>query len=87
MSEIGYKSMKSGFWQGIYVPAQTPASIVKKLHAAFTKVLSDPEIQKRFEGNGAQVMVSKSPEEFAEFLKDENEKYAKVIQTVGIVME
>jgi len=85
--ELGYKAMKSGSWQGVYVPAGTPAPVVKKLFTAFGKVLKDPGVIKRLQDAGAEVDTSKSPEEFAEFMKDENEKWAKVIQEVGVVMD
>ena len=87
MSEAGFTSMKSGSWQGIYVPAGTPRPIVNKLYAVFTKVLGDPEVIKRLNDNGAEVVTSKSPEEFAAFMKDENEKWGKVVKQVGVVGE
>ncbi len=85
--EIGYKNMKSGSWQGAYAPKGTPDAIVKKLHAVFTKVMADPGVVKRLQDSGAEVETSKSPLEFAAFMKEENEKWAKVIKEVGVVME
>ncbi len=85
--EIGYKNMKSGSWQGAYAPKGTPDAIVKKLHAVFTKVMADPGVVKRLQDSGAEVETSKSPQEFAAFMKEENEKWAKVIKDVGVVME
>ena len=85
--EIGYKNMKSGSWQGVYAPKGTPDAIVKKLHAVFTKVMADPGVVKRLQDSGAEVETSKSPQEFAAFMKEENEKWAKVIKEVGVVME
>jgi tripartite-type tricarboxylate transporter receptor subunit TctC len=85
--ELGYKTMKSGSWQGAYVPAGTPAPIVKKLYAAFTKLMADPTVVKRLQENGAEAVTSKSTEEFAVFMKEENDKWAKVIKEVGVVME
>lgn len=85
--EIGYKGMKSGSWQGAYAPKGTPDAIVKKLHAVFVKVMADPGVVKRLKDSGAEVVTSKSPAEFAEFMKEENEKWAKVIKEVGVVME
>jgi len=87
MPEEGYANMKSGSWQGIYVPASTPRPIVDRLFAVFTKVLGDAEVIKRLNDNGAEVVTSKSPEEFAAFMKAENEKWAKVVKAVGVVME
>ena len=87
MRELGYDSMKSGSWQGVYVPAGTPAPIVNKLFAVMIKVMADPEVTKRLNDNGIEVVTSKSPEEFAVFMKDENEKWAKVVKKVGVVMD
>lgn len=87
MPEQGFESMRSGSWQGAYVPAGTPASIVNRLFAAFTKVMADGEVTKRLNDNGVEVVTSKSPDEFALFMKNENEKWAKVVQKVGVVMD
>ena len=87
MPEFGYANMKSGSWQGVYVPAGTPRPIVDKLYAVFTRVLSDPEVIKRLNNNGAEVITSKSPDEFAVFMKTENEKWGKLVKEVGVVME
>ncbi len=87
MPEIGFDSMRSGSWQGVYLPAGAPAPVVSKLFAVFTKVMADPEVTKRLNDNGVEVVTSKSPEEFAVFMKNENEKWAKVVQKVGVVMD
>jgi len=87
MPELGYANMKSGSWQGVYAPVGTPRPIVDKLFSTFIKVLSDPEVIKRLNSNGAEVVTSKSPDEFAVFMKTENEKWGKLIKEVGVVME
>ena len=87
MPELGFQSMRSGSWQGVFVPAGTPAPIVNKLFAVMIKVMGDPEVTKRLNDNGIEVVTSKSPEEFAVFMKDENEKWAKVVKKVGVVMD
>ncbi len=87
MPELGFPSMKSGSWQGLYVPAGTPRPIVDKLFKAFAKVLADPEVIKRLNENGAEVVTSKSPEEFATFMREENDKWGKVVKDVGVTME
>ena len=87
MSEQGFDSMRSGSWQGVYVPAGTPAPIVNKLFAIFTKVMANAEVTKRLNDNGVEVVTSKSPEEFAVFMKNENEKWARVVNKVGVVMD
>ena len=85
--ELGFKNMKSGSWQGAYVPAGTPAAVVKKLYTALTKVMADPGVIKRLQDAGAVAVVSGSPEEFGAFMKEENDKWAKIIKDVGVVMD
>jgi tripartite-type tricarboxylate transporter receptor subunit TctC len=85
--ELGFKAMRSGSWQGAFVPTGTPAPVVKRLYTAFTKVMADPTVIQRLRDAGSEVVTSDSPEEFAAFLKEENEKWAKVIKDVGVVME
>ncbi|MBA4422378.1 MAG: hypothetical protein C0390_04650, partial [Syntrophus sp. (in: bacteria)] len=87
MPELGFESMKSGSWQGVFVPAGTPAPIVNRLFTAVLKVMSDPEVTKRLNDNGIEVVTSKSQEEFTAFMKSENEKWAKVVEKVGVVMD
>ncbi len=87
MPELGFESMRSGSWQGVFVPAGTPAPIVSKLFAVMTKVMADPEVIKRLNASGIEVVTSKSQEEFAAFMKSENEKWAKVVAKVGVVMD
>ena len=87
MPELGFESMRSGSWQGVFVPAGTPAPIVGKLFTVMTKVMADPEVIKRLNASGIEVVTSKSQEEFAAFMKSENEKWAKVVAKVGVVMD
>jgi tripartite-type tricarboxylate transporter receptor subunit TctC len=82
--ELGYKNMKSGSWQGIFVPAGTAVPIVNKLFAVFTTVLADPAIGKRLQEIGPHAVLSKSPEEFALFLKEETDKWSGLIKEIGV---
>src|SRR6185369_8874504 len=71
MVESGYPDFISSSWQGIFVPAGTPDPIVRRLHAAFAKVLKEPEIRVRYDENSQRVALSRSPEEFARFVATE----------------
>jgi len=82
--ELGYKNMKSGSWQGIFVPAGTPVPIVDRLFTVFTTVLTDSTIVRRLQELGPQVVLSKSPAEFAVFLKEETDKWSNLIKEIGV---
>ncbi len=84
MAEAGFKSMRTGSWQGVFVPAGTPAPVVKRLFEATLKVMEHPEVRKRLTEGGAQVVVSRSPADFAEFVRNENERFGQAIRAAGI---
>ncbi len=87
MAEAGFTGMTSGSWQGVYVPANTPRAIVNRLFAAVTKTMGDADVIRRLADQGAEIVTSKSPEDFAAFMKEQNGHWAKIVKEVGVVGE
>ena len=87
MAESGFPELRLGSWQGMYVPKGTPRPIVNKLYSVMIKTMADPDVVKRLQAGGAEIVTSKSPEEFAVFLKQQNEFWAKVVKDVGAAAE
>ena len=87
MIESGFPELTLGSWQGVYVPAGTPRPIVNKLYATVIKVMADSEVIERYGLGGALVVTSKSPEEFAAFLKNQTAFWAKIVKDVGATAE
>jgi tripartite-type tricarboxylate transporter receptor subunit TctC len=79
----GYESRE---WQGIVVPAATPAAIINRLHQELVKTLASPELRERFSSVGAYA-VGSTPEEFAAHLKQEIATMGRVIKEAGIRIE
>lgn len=73
-------------WHGLFAPAGTPPEIVDKLSAAIQKIMHDPEMQAKFQGMGAKPIGS-TPEEFAQFITVERDKWATVIKDANITIE
>jgi tripartite-type tricarboxylate transporter receptor subunit TctC len=69
-------------WFGLLVPAATPKPIVAKLHEAVVKVLNTPEVKSQLETQGYDP-VGSSPAEFGKFIREESDRYAKVVKTSG----
>jgi tripartite-type tricarboxylate transporter receptor subunit TctC len=84
IAEAGVPGYESVQWFGILAPAATPRPIVTRLHRDITRVLREPEIQKRFLADGAEALWSESPEQFARFMRDETAKWAQVVRDAGI---
>ena len=69
-------------WQGFVVPAGTPKDIVDRLHKEFVRAVKDPEFAARMRGMGLEIYGT-TPAEFAQFMRDENIKWTKVIKATG----
>ena len=87
LAEAGVPGYEAVQWFGLLAPAGTPPEIVKTLHSAVVKALNDPVINKRFVSGGADPRPSKSPEEFAAFMRAEHKKWGEVIRNAGIKSE
>ena len=87
MPELGFKDMRTGTWIGIFVPQGTPAPIVKRIFEAATKAMENPDVVKRLAVAGTRGVVSRSPEEFRNFVKTETDAYAVVIKAAGITAD
>ena len=69
-------------WQGFVVPTGTPKDIVDRLHKEFVRAVKDPEFAARMRGMGLEIYGT-TPAEFAQFMRDENIKWTKVIKATG----
>ena len=82
-AEQGFNKKGSSSWQGVCVPAKTPRPIVEKLHAALLHATSDETVRKRMAEGGVFPLTSKTPDDFAAFMKDETERWGEVIRRTG----
>ena len=87
MPELGYKDMKTGSWQGVYFPTGTSRAIIDRMFAAAVKTMADPEVIKRINDSGAEVIVSSSPEDFTTFMREQNERFVRVVKQIGDITE
>lgn len=87
LAESGFPELTSATWQGIFLPAGTPSPIVNRLHAVLVKALTDPVTMERLELGGAPMMVSRSPQEFAQFMKAQTEFWAQMVKQTGVTSE
>lgn len=84
LAESGFPEITTATWQGIYLPAGTPSPIVTRLHGALSKALNDPAVVERLEVGGVQTLVSKSPAEFAEFMKVQTAFWSRMVKQTGV---
>ncbi|MCC6535690.1 MAG: tripartite tricarboxylate transporter substrate binding protein [Burkholderiales bacterium] len=83
VGEMGIAGAELYEWQGILVPAGTPAAIIGRLHRDIAGVLGLPDVRERIAGLGADV-VGSTPAQFAEHIQKELAIWGKVIPSAGI---
>jgi len=86
MIEMGYPDFEAVPWFGFLTPTGTPSAIVEKIHRDTVTVLAMPDVRKRFEDNGLDV-IGGTPAEFAEVIRKEIPYWAKIIKEAGIKAE
>lgn len=83
VAEQGYPSYETGFWYGLVVPAKTPRDIIMTINAAMKKTLNLPDVAKRL-NDVSFTTVGDQPEDFADFLKAEVDKWGKIVRELGL---
>jgi tripartite-type tricarboxylate transporter receptor subunit TctC len=86
MAEGGVPGYDVAGWYGLFVPAKTPRAIIVKMHGDTVRILSDPEVQARFDQIG-MVATGSSPEELGALLDSELRKWGAVIKTAEIKLD
>ena len=85
IAESGIASL-AGFeassWFGILAPAGTPRDIVQRINAEANRALQSPDMKDKLLSQGAEA-VGNSPEFFADYIRSETVKWAKVVKDSG----
>jgi tripartite-type tricarboxylate transporter receptor subunit TctC len=83
VNETALPGFEVSSWYGLCAPTGTPAPVLDKVHADLTAVLNLPEVRQRFK----DLVIEVSPttrEEFAQFMRAETARWARVIKEAGI---
>ncbi|MCE2949031.1 MAG: Bug family tripartite tricarboxylate transporter substrate binding protein [bacterium] len=86
IAEAGVPGFELTGWYGLLAPAGTPAPVVGRLNAELVKTLGLADVQEKLVGQGLEVATS-TPREFADFLKSEIAKYARVVREAGVKVD
>ena len=86
LAEAGLPGYEVSPWFAVFMPTATPKDIVAKVNTALLEAMKDPDVVKRFETIGAEP-VGSTPEEMAQHLARESERWTKLIQERGIKLD
>ena len=81
--EAGIKGLILDQWLGVLVPAGTPVSIISRLNAEMNNALSQAAVRETFL-QSAQEPVGGTADEFARLLREDYDKYARLVQELNI---
>jgi len=86
LAEAGVPGYEASGWFGALVPSGVPRSAVAALSKEFNRVIVLPDVSERLTGLGME-LGGGTPEQFAAFIREDTEKWAKIIKEAGIVMK
>lgn len=83
LAEQGYSDTIVDNWYGLLAPAATPPATIAKLHDIFVAAINDPAVREKLVQSGA-IPVANSSTEFGVFLKQEYERWGRIVREKGI---
>lgn len=86
VSESGVPGFDAVSWIGAMVPAGTPKDITAKINADMVKVLNMPDVKEKLAASGAELKPS-TPEQLAEHIRIEIDKWGKAVKSSGAQAE
>ncbi len=82
LEELGLRNARFEDWYGFFAPAGTPPERVAYLHDAIVRTLRLPEVSKLIADGGSEV-VANTPDEFAKQLKQDIDRWSRVVKISG----
>lgn len=86
MQEAGVPNFDATFAEMLYTPVGTPPEVIKRLHAEVTKALQASDIREKLLAIDAEP-VGDSPENAAKRIRQETERWAVVVKTLGLKLD
>jgi tripartite-type tricarboxylate transporter receptor subunit TctC len=83
MIESGVPGFTVTQWHGMLAPRGTPRAVVNRLYAEVVKAVRRPDVASRLALDGTEGIAS-TPEEFADFLRAERERWGTVVKAANI---
>lgn len=79
LAESGLEGYDVSMWFGLFAPVRTPAAVVRAYNREINQIMSQPDIRSRVAAQGHEIIAGGTPEQFAEQVRRDAEKYRKII--------
>lgn len=87
MKEAGLPDYEMSLWYGFFFPTGTRPEIVKKMFDSTVRALQQPEVKTAFAREATEAVASRSPEDFAAFLAEDNKLYVRLVKESGATLD
>ena len=84
MQEAGLTGYELTSWFGVMGPANMPRDVLDRLNGAVVKAIAQKDVQDKFVAGGSEP-ESSTPEQFAQLIRDDVAKFARIVKAAGIV--
>jgi tripartite-type tricarboxylate transporter receptor subunit TctC len=86
IAESGVPGYRHEVWVALTMPAKVPAPIVAKVNADVARVLNAPDVKSKLASLGIDVATG-TPQALAQLVREDHERWGKVIKAAGIKAE
>lgn len=86
VAEQGLKAFAVEQWHGLLAPAATPDAVVAHLNEVLSQILRDPAMQQSLTQQG-YTLLQQTPEQFAQQIRADMERYAEVTRSLGLKVD
>ena len=86
LAEAGLKGFDTGTWFGVLAPVATPKEVTTRLSTEIIRIVQSADFKKRMAEIGAEP-IGHSPEQMAQQIKDDTEKFARLVKQANVVIE
>ncbi len=87
LAESGLPGYEAGSWYGLVAPRGTPREIVDKINGETQRIFNDPQFRAKVLAPSFIYSIVSSPEDFAERIRLDSEKWGKVVRAANIKVE
>jgi len=85
MEEAGIPGFVTGSWVGLLAPTGTPQPIIDRVAKEISEVVHEPDVTQKFLDAGF-LPTGSTPQEFADLMRSDSERYAKIIKEANITV-
>ena len=86
IAEAGVPGYAAETWYGLSAPARTPDKIIARVHDEAVKAFATTDVREKLDGMGYTVRTT-TPEEYGALVRNEVEKWQKVIKAANMAVD